>query len=188
MHIKNDLNRILSAERGASMVELGLALPLLCLILIGVTDLGFALTEWLRVNSLVQSASSYAFRYANADASGGFTNLYVSLPSDISATIMTAAAQGHSGINANGVTLSITTACRCPSKQGITCPQSSPGEFSATPPKCPDTILQCADSLSSSKTRQSDYICISASQTHQSLFGTRGWSPTFSTTAVINIH
>lgn len=185
---KGKTRRFLSAERGASMIELGITLPVLCLILIGVTDLGFALKEWVRVNALVEAASLYVLRYANADGSEGLTNLYVSPPADLTSAIRNAVSQTHSGVGSGEAALFITTACRCPATNGITCPQGAPGDFSTTPPKCPDTILQCSDSINSSKTRQSDYICISATHTHQSLFGTRGWSPVFSTTAIISIH
>lgn len=185
---KINIRRFLSAERGASMIELGITLPVLCLILIGVTDLGFALKEWVRVNSLVEAASLFVLRHSNADGSDGLTNLYVSAPTDLILAIRTAAGQTHSGVGSGEATLFITTACRCPATNGITCPQGAPGDFATTPPKCPDTVLQCTDSINASRTRQSDYICISATHTHQSLFGTRGWSPVFSTTAIINIH
>lgn len=183
-----NIRRLLSAERGASMIELAITLPILCLILIGVTDLGFALREWVGVNSLVEAASLYVLRYANADGTEGLTNLYVSSPTDLTSAIRSAVGQTHSGIGSGEASLFITTACRCPATNGISCPQGSPGDFSATPPKCPDTVPQCSDTINASRTRQSDYICISATHTHQSLFGTRGWSPVFSTTAIINIH
>lgn len=170
-------------------VEFALVVPLLALIIMGIADIGKALIEQINVNSALEAATLYVTRYANEDASLGFDNLYSYSPTTISSSVQAATALSHSGIKANAVSLFVTTACSCPNTNGITCPTTSPGAFSTNPPKCPDNTLSCADSVhTANQTRKSGYICITATHTHNSLFGSRGWSPTLSASVAINIH
>jgi Flp pilus assembly protein TadG len=185
----NRLRLLGEKEDGFSDLEIALAIPVLSLLLIGVGDLGLALAEWIHVNSAAEAAALYVLRYANGDASQGYDNLYLNSPANIASSVQTAATQSYSGITANMVSLAVTTACSCPSAAGITCPTTSPGNFSSTPPKCPDTTTPCSDATyTTGGTRKSGYICVTATHTHNSLFGAAGWAPTLSANVVINIH
>lgn len=188
MRSPGKLLQFTKSDEGGGLAENVLIFPLLALVLTAIVELGFILRDWITVNNVVHAATLFVTAHANNNPEGTSLNLYNLNPFS-SASIVSATSKTNSGLSSGNVNLVVTTACRCPTATGITCPAPpNSGEFASTAPKCP-TADACADTVATNVSlRVSAYICISGSLTHSSWFGRLGWAPTLTARSVINIH
>jgi Flp pilus assembly protein TadG len=89
------------ARAGTAAIEFGLSIPLLVMVLMGVTELGYSMYEAMQVNDSVEAGAQYAARNG-FDASG------------IAAAVVNAT--GTQGITATPAPVQF---CGCPSVTGI---------------------------------------------------------------------